>query len=335
MVPLIIHFFNRLISLFFLLFFGDNSCYETAAMYSQPYQFIFLVLISLVGRSNASGIAIYWGQNANEGSLSSTCATSNYAYVILAFLSSFGDGQPPALDFAGHCDATSGSCARLSTDIHACQRQGIKILLSIGGGAGTYTLSSTDDAKQLADYLWTNFLGGPSPPSSPRPLGAAVLDGIDFDVEAGTSKHWDELARYLYEYGNNDQAAGYNKKLHLSCAPQCPYPDPWLGSALGTGLFDYVWIQFYNNPQCQYSPGNVDSLISSWKQWVSSVKAGLLFLGLPAAPGAAGSGFIESQVLVSQVLPAVKGSPKYGGVMLWSKYYDDQTGFSSDIKNAI
>lgn len=65
------------------------------------------------------------------------------------------------------------------------------------------------------------------------------------------------------------------------------------------------------------------------------MKAGLLFLGLPAAPGAAGSGFIESQVLVSQVLPAVKGSPKYGGVMLWSKYYDDQTGFSSDIKNAI
>ena len=67
-------------------------------------------------------------------------------------------------------------------------------MLSIGGGAGSYYLSSTDDARLVATYLWNNFLGGQS---SSRPLGAAVLDGIDFDIEGGTTQHWDELATFL------------------------------------------------------------------------------------------------------------------------------------------
>ncbi|KAG5606388.1 hypothetical protein H5410_027880 [Solanum commersonii] len=55
--------------------------------------------------------------------------------------------------------------------------------------------------------------------------------------------------------------------------------------------------------------------------------------GLPAASRAAGSGFIPSDVLVSQVLPAISGSPKYGGVTLWSKFYDN--GYSSAIKPRV
>ncbi|KAJ6723024.1 hypothetical protein OIU74_007580 [Salix koriyanagi] len=30
-----------------------------------------------------------------------------------------------------------------------------------------------------------------------------------------------------------------------------------------------------------------------------------------------------------------RGSDKYGGVMLWSKYYDDQSGYSSSIKAGV
>ncbi|KAH9731732.1 hypothetical protein KPL70_010280 [Citrus sinensis] len=56
-------------------------------------------------------------------------------------------------------------------------------MLSIEGGAGNYYLSFSEDARQVADYLWNNFLGGQS---SSRPLGNAVLDGIDFGIEGGT-----------------------------------------------------------------------------------------------------------------------------------------------------
>jgi hypothetical protein len=94
-----------------------------------------LLFITLCKSSQAAGIAIYWGQSGDEGSLADTCATGNYQYVNIAFLSSFGSGKTPILNLAGHCNPSVNGCTRLSTDIKACQARGIKVLLSIGGGA--------------------------------------------------------------------------------------------------------------------------------------------------------------------------------------------------------
>lgn len=278
---------------------------------------------------NAGQIAIYWGQNGNEGTLEETCATKNYDYVVIAFLPTFGNGQTPMMNLAGHCDPYSNGCTVLASQIKSCQEKGIKILLSIGGGAGSYSLASAEDARQVATYLWNNFLGGQHTSSTSRPLGDVVLDGIDFDIEGGTNQHWNELAKYLKGYSNK------GKKIYLSAAPQCPFPDAWIGNALMSGLFDNVWVQFYNNPPCQYASGNEANLLDAWKQWTSSIPADKIFLGLPASPEAAGSGFIPASDLTSTVLPAIKGSDKYGGVMLWSKYYDDQSGYSSAIRGDV
>ncbi|CAN0825582.1 Acidic endochitinase [Linum grandiflorum] len=286
--------------------------------------FLSAILAILAMVSEAGRISIYWGQNDDkEGTLAETCATRNYHYVNIAFLSAFGNGQKPEINLSGHCDPTNSGCAGLSSDIKSCQAKGIKVLLSIGGGAGGYDLASTHDAEQVAGYLWDNFLGGHS---STRPLGPAVLDGIDFDIEGGKGKHWDHLARSL---------KGHDQNVMLTAAPQCPFPDAWIGSALQTGLFDYVWVQFYNNPPCQYSSGSITNLEDVWKQWTSAIPAKKIFLGLPAAPDAAGSGFIPASDLKSQILPVIKDSSKYGGVMLWSKFYDDETGYSKSIKNSV
>ena len=287
---------------------------------------LYLVMLILAKGSDAGGISIYWGQNGNEGTLEETCATGNYDFVNIAFLATFGNGKTPMINLAGHCDPYSNGCTGLSSDIKSCQAKGIKVMLSIGGGAGGYYLASKDDARQVAIYLWNNFLGGQS---SSRPLGPAILDGIDFDIEGGTSQHWDDLARYLSGYSKK------GKKVYLTAAPQCPFPDALVGGALKTGLFDYVWVQFYNNPPCQYTSGNVGNLEDAWKTWTSDIPATKIFLGLPAAPDAAGSGFIPVDDLKSTVLPVIKDSSKYGGVMLWSKYYDDQTGYSSSIKSSV
>ncbi|KAL5540869.1 hypothetical protein UlMin_025025 [Ulmus minor] len=269
-----------------------------------------LVLISLnIFSSQAAGIAIYWGQNSNEGTLAETCNTDNYQFVNIAFLITFGNGQTPALNLAGHCDPAANTCQGLSSDIKACQGKGIKVLLSIGGATGSYSLSSTQDANQ----------------SNSRPFGDAVLDGVDFDIEAGSGQFWDDLARSLSGHSQE-------RKVYLAAAPDCPFPDAHLDGAIKTGLFDYVWVQFYNNPSCHYS-GNPNNLFNSWNQWTST-QAKQVFLGLPAAEAAAPSGgFIPADVLISQVLPTIKSSPKYGGVMLWSKNYDN--GYSSAIKDSV
>lgn len=125
------------------------------------------------------------------------------------------------------------------------------------------------------------------------------------------------------------------RKIYLTGAPQCPFPDRLMGSALNTKRFDYVWIQFYNNPPCSYSSGNTQNLFDSWNKWTTSIAAQKFFLGLPAAPEAAGSGYIPPDVLTSQILPTLKKSRKYGGVMLWSKFWDDKNGYSSSILASV
>ena len=79
-------------------------------------------------------------------------------------------------------------------------------MLSIGGGDGSYSLSSADDdARSVADYLWNNFLGGQA---NSRPLGDAVLDGIDFDIEQG-ELHYAALARRLFKHGKRSRKKVY------------------------------------------------------------------------------------------------------------------------------
>ncbi|KAB2595657.1 hypothetical protein D8674_031107 [Pyrus ussuriensis x Pyrus communis] len=252
--------------------------------------FLISITLALQFGAEAASIAIYWGQNGNEGTLEETCATGNYEYVTLAFLPTLGNGQTPMINLAGHCDPYTNRCTGLSSDIKSCQVKGLKVILSIGGGAGSYCLSSKEDARQVTTYLWNNFLGGIS---SSRPRSG------------GTPLHWDDLARFLSAYSKQ------GKKVYLTAAPQCSFPDAWVGGALKTGLFDNVWVQFYNNPPCQYSSGDLSSLENAWY------------------------GFIHVDDLTSKVLPAIKGSSKYGGAMLWSKYYDDQDNYSSSIKSHV
>ncbi|CAN4087652.1 unnamed protein product [Withania somnifera] len=273
----------------------------------------FVLFLTLFQTSTAKGIAIYWGQNGNEATLNDTCASGKFPYVNLAFLNKFGNGQTPELNLAGHCNPAVNGCTILGPQIKHCQKLGVKVMLSIGGG-------------DVALYLWNNFLSGRS---SSRPLGNAILDGIDFDIELGSPLHYEDLANYLKRHSRS------RRKMYLTAAPQCPFPDRLLGTALNTGLFDNVWIQFYNNPPCQFTTNNTENLKSSWTRWTTSVNARRIFLGLPAAPQAAGSGFIPAEVLTGEILPLIKKSRKYGGVMLWSKFWDEQSGYSDSIVKSV
>ncbi|KAK6918304.1 hypothetical protein RJ641_016726 [Dillenia turbinata] len=97
------------------------------------------------------------------------------------------------INLAGHCDPYSNGCTGLSNGIRSCRGQAMKVLLSIGGGAGSYQLTSVCDAEQVSIYLRNNFLGGRS---SSRRRGDAVLDGIDFEIEGGANRHYDYLILY-------------------------------------------------------------------------------------------------------------------------------------------
>ncbi|KAG5044454.1 hypothetical protein JHK87_008369 [Glycine soja] len=293
---------------------------------------LFLLnFLGLVCSSNGGDIVVYWGQDESQGTLSETCNSGLYKIVNIGFLAKFGGGREPEINLAGHCDPASNGCKSLSKDIKNCQKRGIKVILSIGGGETGYSLSSANDATKVADYIWNNFLGGKS--SKTRPLGDAVLDGVDFDIEVGGGESfYAVLARRLSQHSK-----GGGRKVYLTAAPQCPFPDEHQNGALSTGLFDFVWIQFYNNGPCQFESSDPTKFQKSWNQWISSIRARKIYVGLPASPSpaTAGSGFVPTRTLITQVLPFVKRSPKYGGVMLWDRAADKQTGYSTNIKPSV
>ncbi|KAH6824259.1 chitinase A [Perilla frutescens var. hirtella] len=241
---------------------------------------LFLITLTLFRSSEAAGIAVYWGQNSAEGILADACNTGNYQYVNIAYLSHFGNGESPVLNLAGHCNAAVGGCTSISNDIKTCQARGIKVLLSIGGDSAGYILSNDDDVRDVAGYLWNNFLGGSS---DSRPLGDAVLDGIDFDIQIGSDDPWDQLARALLSFNSE-------KKVYLSASPDCFIPDAGLDAAIQTGLFDFIWVKFYNSPDCEYD-GNAGNVLARWNKWASQ-PGGQIFMGLPAEPEAAATGRI-------------------------------------------
>ncbi|KGN56469.1 acidic endochitinase [Cucumis sativus] len=274
------------------------------------------------------GIATYWGQNIREGRLTAACATGKFQIVNIGFLSTFGNGQPPQVNLTRHCNPICNGCWNVSAGIVNCQNDGVKVMLSMGGPHGNYSLSSAAEALDLADYIWSNFLHGHS--TSPRPFGYAPLDGVDFRIERGEfSPYYTLLARRLHDYG---QQCG--RKVYLTAAPQCHFPDNYLTQSLHTGLFDYIWVRFFNDRQCQYNSSHPSGFRSSWMRWIHSIPAKKFYLGIPASEEA-GKGYVAPSVLMREVLPFVKRSVGYGGVMLFDLSNDVQTNYSSLISGRV
>lgn len=75
------------------------------------------------------------------------------------------------------------------------------------------------------------------------------------------------------------------KKYYLTAAPQCPYPDGSNDLALQSSgnLFDFVFIQYYNNPGCS---GSRDLVVNNFNSFWAPLCAPKLLLSWPAKKGA-------------------------------------------------
>ena len=294
-------------------------------------------------------LAVYWGQNGYgavdpnrahwEKSLADTCAAKpHYDVVILAFATQLAHGRNnetfiPEMNFGPHCHESAGEsnpyllrCPALAEGIRACQEMGKKVLLSIGGAKGSTGLESETEGTQAAEVAWNLFLGGSSPL---RPFPGVTLDGLDLDLEAGNTAGSSNFVKAI-----RARMDGSGKKYWLTAAPQCPFPDAYLGPAPGRPLgdalhaFDYLFVQFYNNKGC--GRGAVSAVTSSFAKWAELAKGGgpKILIGVPAAPHAASSGYLSREDL-SQLVAEVHENEAFAGFMLWDASYDQNTFESS------
>ncbi|KAJ8100580.1 glycoside hydrolase superfamily [Lipomyces tetrasporus] len=280
--------------------------------------------------SSSDNVVVYWGQ-ASAGSqepLSDYCQSDSVDIVVLSFLMTFyaADGLPE-VNFANACsDTFSGTtllkCDQIAADIQTCQAKGKKVLLSLGGAAGSYGFSSDSEGSSFATTLWDMFGGGTS---DYRPFGSAVVDGFDLDIENANSIGYAafvEQMRNLYSGGD----------YYISGAPQCPFPDASIGDALDNAWFDFVFIQFYNN-YCGVNNPSQFNYDSDWQAWVSSTavnKNVKLYVGVPGSSSAAGSGYTTPSGLLD-IMNSISDKSSLGGVMIW----DASQAFTNTIDSSL
>ncbi|ORX62708.1 glycoside hydrolase [Hesseltinella vesiculosa] len=217
----------------------------------------------------------------------------------------------------------------MEKEIQACQKKGKIVLLSLGGASGSYGLASPHDGQIWADRLWNTFGKGTS---KYRPFGSASVDGFDLDIEAGSSEGYIAFISTMRAHYHQDAS----KRYYITGAPQCPFPDASLGSALDHAWFDYVWVQFYNN-YCNLKGGQFNyDIWETWAKTKSKNKNVQLFLGIPASKSAAGSGYVPLKDL-SRSIRKLKSSPYFGGVMMWdvSQAYLNKAGRAGSFAKAV
>lgn len=260
----------------------------------------------------------------------------------MAFLDvAFDTGGLPSINLANICNVNDDGvfpgtdlpkCSFLASDIQTCQAKGKIVTISIGGATGAVSFTSDLQAQQFADTIWNVFLGGSS---STRPFGSAVLDGVDLDLEGGSPSHWPAFVTRIRSH-----ASGASKKYYITGAPQCPYPDAFLGSVLNAVGFDAVYVQFYNNFCGLQAFSNPNAWnFAQWDNWAKTVSPNpnvKVYIGAPAAARAAGSGYVGASTLASYALQTRNQYSSFGGVMLWDASQAQANGnFAAAIKSAL
>ncbi|TCD70241.1 Chitinase 1 [Steccherinum ochraceum] len=291
--------------------------------------------VSAFDNSRNDNLAVYWGQNSYGATHSDTanfqktlsfyCQDNSIDAFPVAFLNVFfGAGGLPSIDLANICNVNDDSvfpgsqlpnCQFLASDIQTCQAKGKIVTISLGGATGAAGFSSDSQASAFADQIWNLFLGGSS---STRPFGNAVLDGVDLDIEGGSTAHFTTFVNQLRSHMNSA-----SKKYYITAAPQCPFPDAYLGSVINAVGFDAIYVQFYNNYcglQAFTNPN--DWNFGTWDNWAKTVSPNRnvkIYIGAPASSTAAGSG--SGYVALSSLTTAIQQTrsqySSFGGVMMW------------------
>ncbi|ORX86719.1 glycoside hydrolase [Basidiobolus meristosporus CBS 931.73] len=279
-------------------------------------------------------VVMYWGQNSYGGSgggpsgwqknLAYYCQDDTVDVIPVAFLDTFfGTGGLPELNLANTCNMKDNKvfpnsnllyCPNVGEDIKFCQSRGKSVVLSLGGAGGSYGFQDDAQAKNFATQLWNLFLGGES---NTRPFGDAILDGVDLDIEGGGPTGYVAFVNQLRSHYEEDK----RKKYLVTGAPQCVYPDANLGSTLNNAWFDLVFVQFYNNPcGLQYYDNYRAWNFGVWDYWATHISPNpdvKVYIGAPAAPKAAGSGYVPINELKTIAQETRSKFTSFGGVMFW------------------
>ncbi|KAL8918778.1 MAG: hypothetical protein Q9172_005265 [Xanthocarpia lactea] len=82
---------------------------------------------------------------------------------------------------------------------------------------------------------------------------------------------------------------------------------------------DFVFVQFYNNGDCNIGQPGFAASLKAWSQDLSAKGAGpKMYIGAPGCAACAGSGYLGAEQMKGVIDGAMAaGLSNFGGVMLW------------------
>lgn len=287
----------------------------------------------LQSRAPGGQVAVYWGQNGGgtieNNDLSTYCTSSSgIDILILSFLYEYGNGNNIASGTIGQSCYISPQgepqdCDALASAIDTCKSKGVKVILSLGGAVGAYSLQSQSEAETIGQNLWEAY-GNTANGSVPRPFGKTFVDGWDFDIESNSGNQY---YQYMISKLRSNFASDSSNTYYITGAPQCPIPEPNMGEIITNATFDYLWVQFYNNPSCS-NPNEIN-----YDAWADLVTGGpsanaKIFIGVPASTTAAtgtasGAQYYFDPSSLSTLVAKYDSNAHWGGVMMWSAGFSD------------
>jgi hypothetical protein len=302
-------------------------------------------------------------------SRSEISASTPPPFYLAAFLTSEDEGQSWQFNLssvgvwiAGRGWESGAPPSTLPGAFQQLQARGARVLVSFGGGLfkpGTVVTEHTQDFAQAIAY---SFLGGRLPPAADSPFvdwqpvfPDFHFDGLDLDLEQSAGSPgidpatWVTFARALKNFAPGSLLTGapqspylYNSSvaspfgvpfpdgLDDTCmTPSDPVRGPFLLSLDNVGLFDALFVQFYNQFGADEFPTeeHFPARLCQFGRLVTQAGAATrIFVGI-AAEGLGMNGNppgvydpVEIARAVKQALASAPGGPNhpwFGGIAGW------------------
>lgn len=282
---------------------------------------------------------LYWGQRPQqEANLRKYCNKPDEGVdiIILGFLYNFGRGSNPWGGFGLHCNTKSNGeseqCEELKTDIKECQSKGVKVMLSLGGAIGQYSIENKEEAERMGQYLWDAYgkVTTEAKGKVHRPFGDIFVNGFDFDIETAQGNGKIYYRDMIQKLRDNFPSG---EEFVISGAPQCALPEANMHGMIKNAKFDYLFVQFYNTEFCSGLASGTRTGTINYMEWKRSLQNtasanARIFLGVPAAPLAAngnesGAKYYMSPTELLSITKKFQGDDAFGGIMTWAAGWSD------------
>ncbi|OEL27313.1 Xylanase inhibitor protein 1, partial [Dichanthelium oligosanthes] len=135
-----------------------------------------------------------------------------------------------------------------------------------------------------------------------------------------------DLVRRAGAGAGQAQHPGRAREADLTATPRCKFPQPaYLKRAVDTGIFERVHVRIYDDDNCEAY------WHLAWDRWTAAYPAMRFYVGMTTSEMT--HGWVHTKNVYYDVAPSVQRADNYSGFMIWDRYADKLSNYTSMVKS--